>query len=237
MSYRFFSAVFLIVLASPYLGFVALENTFLVQPLEEVPVTYEPHISYWDETLPEQIEVATWIGGGTYLFTHTRLFSYGKSGLFISCSFDDKFYNMKKVRLNITFTDPESGSKYFRNIRVGVGDNEEVFRNLSARAKDRTLVYDYGTTLTWDFSIRDYIHLKNDFRVGERLCFILEMFDNGDVISYFNVTDTVTFDIDVFTVDFNTYFGAYEWFVRVVIVAVVVCDLYMVRWFLRGGSK
>ena len=228
LSPRFFSCMFLFFLACPYLAFLGLEHEFVGQEPEMAEVTYEPFITYWDGQLPLHIEEPQEVTTGTYLFQMVHPpHDYGKSGLFLWCTFDDRFYNVRKVRLNISFTDTGTDSKYFTSVRIGVGYQHEEFKNLSKRAKEGVFVYDYGESATWDFTLRDYIHLKRDTRGGEYLCFILEMYDNGDAVSYFDATDTVTLRVDVLTVDMYAYYGAYVVFTAVVLVAICICDLYM----------
>ena len=239
LSAKFFSSMFLLFLACPYLGFLALDQGFISQAPELAEVTYEPFIAYWDGQLPLHIEEPQEVTTGTYIFQMVHPpHNYGKSGLFLWCTFDDRFYNVRKVRLNISFTDTGADSKYFTSVRIGVGNQHEEFKNLSKRAKDGVFVYEYGKSVTWDFTLRDYIHLKRDTRGGEYLCFILEMFDTGDAVSYFDATDTVTLRVDVLTVDMNTYYGAYVVFTAIVLVAIGVCDLYMlvVPLDVNGGS-
>lgn len=80
LSTKFFSSLFLVFLACPYLGFLVLEQEFIAQEPELAEVTYEPDIMCWFyhpsvaygmSPYENPSEVST----GTYLFSSEQFVS------------------------------------------------------------------------------------------------------------------------------------------------------------------
>ncbi len=226
VSVKFFAALFIILHASPFLGYVFLES--MVPEGEECFFEYEPQIEYWQGHSGNVFEAPLRVADGNFVFGMAHLANYGKSGLFLRVILDDPICNLRKVTLEIAFTDSQTNTKFFEEVTPGVGDPTEGFENFKGRTRDDVFVYKEGKALSWDFSIRDFIKVRHNRRTADFLTFSMVLNDVGDPVSYFNTGDVISFHITVQTVEYDLYFGMYEKFIILVMVLIVYCDYYIV---------
>ena len=239
MKVKTFCAMFLMLLLSPYFLMVTLDYVFVSGDYDFQYAVGEDVAFYYFEG-PD----GSWLLE-SQLFYLDNISSYYvtlsrdevsnllpiKSGFFLIFHFDDKFHNLRKIVLNISFQDSDISYKLFKKIRVGVGTKDSFFVNVTEVGE--TFVKSSGKEITFNFDLRDFI--GNRKVNAEFLCFDLQMRDDGEPINYFDSGDTIRLEVSCYITEAWRYYNAYKTILVVIAICLIVFDVKLL--FMRITPK
>jgi len=211
MTPRYAALLLIAAILSPAIIESAVDFVFVHGSYTRQDVNYSPECFYYDGPLTT-IEATLIYVPPAYVCTYAHSASLGISGVYFTAQFSNALHNVRKIVLNLTFTSAETNWKHFEHIRLGFGTGSKLFTNLSE--KRDCLSPSYGRCYTFHFDVRDYIEHENTN--ADYLIFDLGMNDDGSTLHFWNNTDTITFDVRVYTTDIWKYWNVFR--------VLMVCD-------------
>jgi len=202
---KLFIAFLMIFLMLPYFYMHALDVLFVKGDYSETIVEYEPTAVYYKTEIEHH--VALFDGPlGVYMCSYEHPIPLGKSGVLFIFSIDDFLYNVRKITVNLSFSDSQTSYKYFTNIRFGYGvANVEFY---PVKTADERLFKDTGREVVFSFDLKDYIQNRNVS--ANAFCVDFQMNDDGEPINYFDAGDSITIRVRVYVTDAWKYYDGFK---------------------------